>query len=130
MALLACGRICSSCHAEQYLFLVGVKDYSQKGELTDLKYAEEDVQTLAQLFSEAGVPTTNIVLMTQRVAANKARFAPSAEQIRYELDLFLKILKPEESIIFGSVTYTYSKLPMKREMLIFWVVCSVNKIKS
>ena len=101
VALLACGRICSTCHAEQYLFLVGVKDYSQKGELTDLKYAEEDVHTLAQLFSEAGVPSTNIVLMTQRVAANKARFAPSAEQIRNELDLLLKILKPEDSIIVG-----------------------------
>jgi formylglycine-generating enzyme required for sulfatase activity len=101
VALLACERICSTCHAEQYLFLVGVKDYSQKGELTDLKYAEEDVHTLAQLFSEAGVPSTNIVLMTQRVAANKARFAPSAEQIRNELDLLLKILKPEDSIIVG-----------------------------
>ena len=90
-----------TCHAEEYLFLVGVKDYSQKGELTDLKYAEEDVHTLAQLFSDAGVPSTNIVLMTQRVAANKARFAPSAEQIRNELDLLLKILKPEDSIIVG-----------------------------
>jgi formylglycine-generating enzyme required for sulfatase activity/FKBP-type peptidyl-prolyl cis-trans isomerase len=89
------------CHAEQYLFLVGVKDYSQKGELTDLKYAEEDVHTLAQMFSDAGVPSTNIVLMTQRVAANKARFAPSSEQIRNELDLLLNLLNPDDSIIVG-----------------------------
>jgi formylglycine-generating enzyme required for sulfatase activity len=100
-ALVCCVGICATCHAEQYLFLVGVKDYSQKGELTDLKYAEEDVHTLAQLFSDAGVPSTNIVLMTQRVAANKARFAPSSEQIRNELDLLLKLLKPEDSIIVG-----------------------------
>jgi formylglycine-generating enzyme required for sulfatase activity len=88
-------------HAEQYLFLVGVRDYSQTGELTDLKFAEDDVHTLAKLFSDMGVPGTNIVLMTQRVAAAKARFSPRSELIRKELDLILNLLRPEDSIIVG-----------------------------
>ncbi len=87
--------------ADQYLFLVGVKDYSQTGELTDLKFAEDDVHTLAKLFSDMGVPGTNIVLMTQRVAATKARFSPRSELIRKELDLILNLLRPEDSIIVG-----------------------------
>jgi hypothetical protein len=32
-----------SAHTEQCLLLVGVKDYSQNSELTDLKVAEDDV---------------------------------------------------------------------------------------
>jgi formylglycine-generating enzyme required for sulfatase activity len=101
-ALLCCVGICSTCHAEQYLFLVGVRDYSQTGELTDLKFAEDDVHTLADLFSKAGVPSDNIVIMTQRAAAaSKSRFNPRSDLIMKELRLVLEELGPEDSIIVG-----------------------------
>ncbi len=88
--------------AEQYLFLVGVRDYSQTGELTDLKFAEDDVHTLAELFSKAGVPNDNIVIMTQRAAAaSKSRFNPRSDLIMKELRLLLEELGTEDSIIVG-----------------------------
>ncbi len=88
--------------ADQYLFLVGVRDYSQNGELTDLKFAEDDVHTLADLFSKAGVPSDNIVIMTQRAAAaRKARFNPRSDLIMKELRLVLEELGPKDSIIVG-----------------------------
>ena len=93
--------LCGFSHAEQYLFLVGVKDYSQTGEMRDLDYAEEDVHKLAKLFADAGVPSENIVVMTQRAAANKARFTPRSDLILKELDLLLDELQPEDSILVG-----------------------------
>jgi formylglycine-generating enzyme required for sulfatase activity len=89
------------CRAEQYLFLVGVKDYSQNGELRDLDYPEEDVHKLAKLFANAGVPSENIVVMTQRAAASKARYTPRSDLILKELDLLLEELQPEDSILVG-----------------------------
>jgi formylglycine-generating enzyme required for sulfatase activity len=84
------------------LFLVGVRDYSQTGELTDLKFAEDDVHTLADLFSKAGVPSDNIVIMTQRAAAaSKSRFNPRSDLIMKELRLVLEELGPDDSIIVG-----------------------------
>jgi formylglycine-generating enzyme required for sulfatase activity len=89
-------------HADQYLFLVGVRDYSQNGELTDLKFAEDDVHALADLFSKAGVPRDNIVIMTQRAAAaSKSRFNPRSDLIMKELRLVLEELGPGDSIIVG-----------------------------
>jgi formylglycine-generating enzyme required for sulfatase activity len=89
------------CRAEQYLFLVGVKDYSQNGELRDLDYPEEDVHKLAKLFANAGVPSENIVVMTQRAAASKARYTPRSDLILKELGLLLEELQPEDSILVG-----------------------------
>jgi formylglycine-generating enzyme required for sulfatase activity len=100
-ALFCVAPFCRTGYAEQYLFLVGVKDYSQNGELTDLKFAEEDVHKLAKLFADAGVPSENIIVMTQRTAASKARFSPRSDLIRKELDLLLDELQPEDSILVG-----------------------------
>jgi formylglycine-generating enzyme required for sulfatase activity len=101
-ALVLTAVIGHTCRAEQYLFLVGVQDYSQNGELTDLKFAEDDVHTLAELFSKAGVPSDNIVIMTQRAAAaRKARFNPRSDLIMKELRLVLEELGPKDSIIVG-----------------------------
>lgn len=100
-ALFCLAQFCRTAYGEQYLFLVGVKDYSQNGELTDLKYAEEDVHKLAKLFADAGVPSENIIVMTQRTAASKARFSPRSDLIRKELDLLLDELQPEDSIVVG-----------------------------
>jgi uncharacterized caspase-like protein len=91
----------STCRAEQYLFLVGVQDYSQKGELTSLKYAAKDIETLASRFQDAGVRPENIVVMTQQRGATQARYIPSRDQIVKELNLLLEVLRPEDSLIVG-----------------------------
>jgi hypothetical protein len=101
LMLIVVGEFQEKCHAEQYLFLVGVRDYSQNGIFIDLRFPEDDVHSLAQLFSDIGVPSSNIVLMTQRVASTNARFSPRAELIEKELKLLLETLRPEDSIIIG-----------------------------
>ncbi|TWU02752.1 SUMF1/EgtB/PvdO family nonheme iron enzyme [Stieleria varia] len=91
----------SPVQADQYAFLVGVRDYSLHNELTALKYTEDDVHTLAGTLSKSGVPQENIVLMTQRMAAQKARLSPRSDQIRREFQLLLSELGPNDSIIVG-----------------------------
>ncbi|MFM7929960.1 MAG: caspase family protein, partial [Pirellula sp.] len=67
-----------------------------------LKFAEEDVHALADLFSKAGVPSENIVIMSQRAAAeSKSRFNPRSDLIMKELSLVLEELGPSDSIIVG-----------------------------
>jgi sulfatase modifying factor 1 len=99
--LLLTALICGTCCADQYVFLVGVQDYSQKRELTPLKYAAKDVETLASRFQDAGVRPENIVVMTQQRGATEARFFPNKDQIVKELKLLLGVLRPEDSLIVG-----------------------------
>ena len=91
--------VSSLVHADQYAFLVGVRDYSLQGELTSLKFTEDDVHTLSSTLLKAGVPQENIVLLSQRMAATQARLMPTAAQIRREFDLLLSELGPGDSII-------------------------------
>src|SRR5262245_18183592 len=67
---------------KKYALLVGVKQY-RKGELTNLKYTEIDVNDLAKLLEEAGY---KVVLMTQTLAGmNDLDLMPTGENIRREL---------------------------------------------
>src|SRR5438128_2658580 len=67
--------------------LVGVKQY-KKGELTNLKYTENDVTDLAKLLEDAGY---KVVLMTQtNAAASDLDLMPTGENIRRELMTLLK----------------------------------------
>jgi formylglycine-generating enzyme required for sulfatase activity len=91
----------SSVRGEQYAFLVGVRDYSLTGELTSLKYTEDDVHTLAETLGKSGIPAENIVLLSQRAAAKQARLMPTSAQIRREFDLLISELRPGDSIIVG-----------------------------
>ncbi|TWT91977.1 caspase family protein [Stieleria varia] len=87
--------------ADQYAFLVGVRDYSLNNELTPLSYSENDVEDLATTLQQAGVPTGNITLMTQTAAAKQARYTPTSRQIRKELSMVLSELTEQDSIIIG-----------------------------
>ena len=92
---------CQHAFAEQYAFLVGVRDYSLGGDLTSLKYTEDDVRNCAKNLHDGGVPLENIVLMTQSMAAKKVRRLPSSQQIRREFDLLVSELEEGDSIIVG-----------------------------
>jgi formylglycine-generating enzyme required for sulfatase activity len=100
LGLLAVG---SPCWSEQYVFLVGVADYSQNQMLTSLKYAEDDVHALADLFATLGVPKQNIVVMSKRAASaeNAARYYPKSNLILEELKGLLSLMAQEDSIIVG-----------------------------
>ncbi len=91
----------SPLRAEQFAFLVGVRDYSLHNELTSLRFTEDDVHTLARTLYSSGVPQENIVLMTQKMAAGKARLFPRSDQIRKEFGLLLSELDTDDSIIVG-----------------------------
>jgi formylglycine-generating enzyme required for sulfatase activity len=91
----------SPVYAEQYAFLVGVRDYSLNNELSPLQYSENDVQQLATTLEKSGVATENITLMTQANAVQKARYSPTSRQIRKELAMVLSELKAGDTIIVG-----------------------------
>ncbi len=93
--------LASPVQADQYAFLVGVRDYSLNNELNSLKFTEDDVHALATTLQSSGVPQENVILMTQRMAASKARLSPRSDQIRKELALLLSELTVNDSIVVG-----------------------------
>jgi len=90
-----------TCRAEQYLFLVGVQDHANPSNSSTLRYAEQDVHTLADLYTKAGVPSRDILLMTHRPAAFDPNLIPRSGLIRANFEQFLRKLGPEDSIIVG-----------------------------
>ena len=84
--------------ADQFAFLVGVKQYD-KNELTDLKYTERDVNSLANVLYQQGFPAKNVVLLSQAKTVENRRWFPSAKNIRNEFDLLLTGLDREDTII-------------------------------
>src|SRR5690242_20171785 len=73
---------------EKYALLVGVRQYDPN-ELRSLPYSEADAEGLAKVFLASGYKPRNVVLMTQRVGAEKLRFLPVADRIRQELKLLV-----------------------------------------
>lgn len=87
--------------AEQYLFLVGVLGHTNSSDSSSLRYAEQDVHTLADLYTKAGVPSRNILLMTHRTAASDPNLIPRSDLIRANFEQFLKKPSSQDSIIVG-----------------------------
>lgn len=86
--------------AERYAFLVGVKQYDPT-QLNDLQFTEDDVTELSALLKQSGYTPANIVLMTQKVGAAQVRFAPTAKNIRKQLDLLLSEVKPSDTLLLA-----------------------------
>src|SRR3954467_1846441 len=78
---------------EKYALLVGVREYDP-AELKGLKFAEADVEALADTLRKAGYPTGNVKLMTQTLGASRTRFLPTGANVRRELNLLLRPLEP------------------------------------
>jgi hypothetical protein len=81
-------------------FLVGVKQYKPT-ELRNLKYAEDDVASLATVLTAGGYKPENVVLMTQAEGAKDARRLPTAENIRKELKLILEGRAAEDVVLLA-----------------------------
>ena len=82
----------------KFALLVGVKQYNPT-ELKNLKYAEDDVTTLAKVLEESGYRTENIMLMTQARGAENGRALPLAANIKKELELLLKGRTKEDVVL-------------------------------
>lgn len=91
--------ICLPSYADRYAFLVGVRDYSIGRELNSLKFAEDDVQTLASTLKASGMPSENIVLMTQKASAKNPKLIPRSDEIRQQFDQLIQRLRPGDAVI-------------------------------
>jgi formylglycine-generating enzyme required for sulfatase activity len=64
---------------QKYALLIAVREYD-KNQLRNLPFTENDVTVLADLLKKQGYD--RVVLMTQKVGADQARFLPLADNIR------------------------------------------------
>jgi uncharacterized caspase-like protein len=83
---------------ENYAFLVGVRKYKST-QLKSLNYPESDVTVLADVLKRSGYASPNVVLMTQTTGAEDTRFLPIASHIKAEIQLLLKELTEQDSVL-------------------------------
>lgn len=86
---------------ERYALLVGVAKYPKTSGLRTLQYTENDVEELAQVLENSGYRRENVILMTQKHAAENPRFLPTATIIRQELKNLLRDLSPNDSLLIA-----------------------------
>jgi tetratricopeptide (TPR) repeat protein len=90
LAALVVGPGAGLARAEKYALLVGVRQYTGKG-LKPLSWTEADMVDLAQALEKSGFRRENIVLMTDRVGAQRGeRYRPLVANIRRELRQLLQ----------------------------------------
>ncbi|GEM_PF-3542403 len=119
---------------EKYALLVGVREYDPN-ELRSLPYAEADVEGLAQVLIESGYRERNVVVMTQKRGAARARSIPLAQNIRKELNLLLQdrtesdyVLKCDVRKFFPSVDHEILKSLIARKVKDRDVIWLANRI--
>ncbi len=85
--------------AENYALLIGASDYRKGGKsgLRSLKYPKNDVVDFGAALVECGYKRRNTVLMYDGQADNSC--VPEYAKIQTQLDLLVKDLTPEDSII-------------------------------
>ncbi|WP_417385389.1 SUMF1/EgtB/PvdO family nonheme iron enzyme [Gimesia sp.] len=91
----------SDSRAANYAFLVGVKNYGQRSGLNALQYTENDVEELASLLHAKGYHQKNITVLTQTRSLKEPGLSPTRENILRELDLILKGLNPDDSVLLA-----------------------------
>ncbi|MCA9114247.1 MAG: SUMF1/EgtB/PvdO family nonheme iron enzyme, partial [Planctomycetaceae bacterium] len=85
----------------RYALLVGVRKYGQSSTLRLLRYPEQDVEQLATVLRGAGYRSENVMVMTQTRGADDLRYYPLAKNIRRELQVLLRDLRPADSLLIG-----------------------------
>jgi hypothetical protein len=80
----------------RYALLVGVSHYN-RDELRSLKYAERDVESMADILRKAGY--ARVVLMTGVEGVKKPRLSPDGDNIREELKGLLEGRQPEDTVL-------------------------------
>jgi uncharacterized caspase-like protein len=84
----------------KYALLVGVDRYGKGTLLPGLgDFPRRDVEGVAEVLVGAGYAKDDVVVMTLKAGGDDPDLLPNAEQIRNQLGLMLKPLKPSDSVI-------------------------------
>ncbi|HMO12562.1 MAG TPA: SUMF1/EgtB/PvdO family nonheme iron enzyme [Pirellulaceae bacterium] len=95
------GLVCGiDVRADNYALLVGVRNYIPT-ELTNLKYTENDVVSLAELLRNRGYERRHIVLLTQTHGADNSDLLPTSGNIRKQLQLLLDGLDRSDNVLIA-----------------------------
>jgi uncharacterized caspase-like protein len=84
---------------EPFAFLVGVSSYQFGSERIELEFAESDVDELSRVLLKQGFPRRNIRLLTQWSEADNPDLAPTAANIRRQLQTLLAACVPGDSVL-------------------------------
>ncbi len=84
---------------KKYALLVGIDRYGKGTLLPTLTYPGRDVDGLAEVLFEARYSKDDVVLMTRRTGFDDVDLLPNARSDPHQLDLMLKLLKPNDSIL-------------------------------
>jgi len=84
---------------QKYALLVGVDRYGKGTLLPGLAYPQRDVEGLASVLIDSGYAKDDVVVMTRKTGFDDVDLQPNAAQVRNQLALLLKLLKPGDSIL-------------------------------
>jgi hypothetical protein len=80
----------------RYALLIAVREYDPT-ELTNLRFPEDDIRGLAEVFRAAGY--RRVVLMSQTEGAHRARLLPTAKNVRETLKGFLEDKTADDTVV-------------------------------
>jgi hypothetical protein len=84
---------------KKYALLVGVDRYGKGTMLPGLAYPQRDVEGLAEVLVDSGYARDDVVVMTRKSGGEDFDLLPTAEHVRNQLTLLMKLLKPGDSIL-------------------------------
>ena len=86
-------------NGQKYALLVGVDRYGKGTLLPGLSYPQRDVEGLAGVLLDSGYAKDGLVVMTRNSGNDDFDLLPTADHVRNQLALLLKLLKPGDSIL-------------------------------
>ena len=93
------GNPAASSLGERYALLIGVRKYTGNSGLNALKFAEADVDSLADVLTSAGYRPENVMVMTHKRGAEDIRNLPTRENILRELRAMLTHRDPGDTVL-------------------------------
>jgi formylglycine-generating enzyme required for sulfatase activity len=93
------GRAPARGPGRKFALLVGINRYGRGTLLPNLDYPERDAEGVAAVLAESGYARGDLVVMTVKRGAEEIDLLPSAENVRNQFRLILKVVKPGDSVI-------------------------------
>lgn len=84
---------------KKYALLVGVDRYGKGTLLPGLTYPQRDVEGLSDVLLDSGYDKDDVVVMTRKSGVEDFDLLPTADHVRNQLTLLLKLLKPGDTIL-------------------------------
>ncbi|MEQ8788707.1 MAG: protein kinase [Pirellulaceae bacterium] len=95
----------------RFSLLVGL-NYEEHAELAPLRYAERDVEELASVLVSGGYDEKNVLLLTEKLAAEKSQLTPTKENILRALESISNRCSHEDTLI---VALSGHMLPLEND---------------